>query len=80
MNPYAPPAAPDPSPRGGGKARINVGVDIGTSKICIAVGETKPNRTLNIMTVIMAPSLGVAEDLLRTDQTFHLLLIKLICF
>ena len=61
MNPYAPPAAPDPSPRGGGKARINVGVDIGTSKICIAVGETKPNGTLNIMTVIMAPSLGVAE-------------------
>ena len=59
MNPYAPPASTAPAPSGRGKARINVGIDIGTSKICVAVGEIKPNGTLTIMGLAMIPSHGV---------------------
>ncbi len=59
MNPYAPPASSDPPPRGGGQGRIDVGIDFGTSKICIAVGEIKPSGRLSILGVVICPSRGV---------------------
>ncbi len=75
MNPYAPPASSDPSPCRGRKARINVGIDIGTSKVCVAVGEIKPNGTLTIMGVAMVPShgldSGVIVDTAQAGECLH---------
>src|SRR4051812_35289142 len=36
-----------------------VGVDIGTSKVCVVVGEGRPDGTINILGLGQAPSRGV---------------------
>ena len=41
------------------KKRIDVGIDIGISKVCVAVGERKSDGTLQILGVGQAPSRGV---------------------
>ncbi|HZR78998.1 MAG TPA: cell division protein FtsA, partial [Chthoniobacterales bacterium] len=38
-----------------------VGLEIGTSKICVVVGETRPDGTLKILGVGQAPSRGVRK-------------------
>src|SRR2546423_6256500 len=38
-----------------------VGLEIGTSKICVVVGETRPDGTLRILGVGQAPSRGVRK-------------------
>jgi cell division protein FtsA len=38
-----------------------VGLEIGTSKICVVVGETRPDETLKILGVGQAPSRGVRK-------------------
>ena len=56
---YAPPKSFDWSAGGGGgKGRIDVGVDIGSSKICVVVGERKPMAGLSIMAVAEVSSRG----------------------
>ncbi|MEI8341975.1 MAG: cell division protein FtsA [Verrucomicrobiota bacterium] len=44
-----------------GKDSIVVGLEIGTSKICVVVGETKGDGTLSIIGVGQAPSRGVRK-------------------
>jgi cell division protein FtsA len=44
-----------------GKESIVVGLEIGTSKICVVVGECKPDGTLSIIGVGQAPSRGVRK-------------------
>ena len=44
-----------------GKDSILVGLEIGTSKICVVVGETKGDGTLSIIGVGQAPSRGVRK-------------------
>lgn len=43
------------------KAEIVVGLDIGTSKICAAVGERLADGTLHLLGIGQAPSLGVTR-------------------
>src|SRR5207302_11123846 len=38
-----------------------VGLEIGTSKVCVVVGETRPDGTLKILGVGQAPSRGVRK-------------------
>src|SRR5207245_3515080 len=38
-----------------------VGLEIGTSKVCVMVGETRPDGTLKILGVGQAPSRGVRK-------------------
>src|SRR5207245_11374218 len=38
-----------------------VGFEIGTSKVCVVVGETRPDGTLKILGVGQAPSRGVRK-------------------
>ena len=75
MNPYAPPASFDTSPSGDGNGRIDVGIDIGSSKICVAVGERKRNGSLNILGVAMVPSRGVEKgsivDMALAGECLH---------
>src|SRR5260221_6391174 len=40
---------------------LMVGLEIGTSKICVVVGETRPDGTLRILGVGQAPSRGVRK-------------------
>src|ERR1044071_8846914 len=40
---------------------LMVGLEIGTSKICVVVGETRPDGTLKILGVGQAPSRGVRK-------------------
>jgi len=40
---------------------ISVGLEIGTTKICAAVGEVIPDGTLKIRGIASAPSLGVSR-------------------
>jgi cell division protein FtsA len=44
-----------------GKEHIVVGLEIGTSKICAVVGETKPDGSIKILGVGQAPSRGVRK-------------------
>jgi cell division protein FtsA len=44
-----------------GKDSIVVGLEIGTSKICVVVGETKGDGTLSVIGVGQAPSRGVRK-------------------
>lgn len=44
-----------------GKDNIIVGLEIGTSKICVVVGESKPDRSIRILGVGQAPSRGVRK-------------------
>lgn len=44
-----------------GKENIVVGLEIGTSKICAVVGETKPDGSIKILGVGQAPSRGVRK-------------------
>jgi cell division protein FtsA len=39
--------------------QLLVGVEIGTSKVCVAVGEARPDRTIKVLGVGHAPSRGV---------------------
>jgi cell division protein FtsA len=43
------------------KDHIIVGLEIGTSKICVVVGESKPDGTIKILGVGQAPSRGVRK-------------------
>jgi cell division protein FtsA len=43
------------------KGNIIVGLEIGTSKICVVVGESKPDGTVKILGVGQAPSRGVRK-------------------
>ena len=43
------------------KDNIVVGLEIGTSKICVVVGEAKPDGTMKILGVGQAPSRGVRK-------------------
>ncbi len=61
MNPYAPPASFLQPPTFGGRGKINVGIEIGTSTICVAVGERKSSGMLIMMGVAMVPSRGVEK-------------------
>jgi len=38
-----------------------VGLEIGTSKICVVVGESRPDGTIKILGVGQAPSRGVRK-------------------
>src|SRR4029077_6396059 len=38
-----------------------IGLEIGTSKICVGVGESRPDGTLKILGVGQAPSRGVRK-------------------
>src|SRR6266705_6747618 len=38
-----------------------IGLEIGTSKVCVVVGETRPDGTLKILGVGQAPSRGVRK-------------------
>src|SRR5262249_759864 len=40
---------------------LMVGLEIGTSKICVVVGESRPDGTLKIIGVGQAPSRGVRK-------------------
>src|SRR6201997_1743006 len=40
---------------------LMVGLEIGTSKICVVVGESRPDGTLKILGVGQAPSRGVRK-------------------
>src|SRR5436189_6463320 len=40
---------------------LMVGLEIGTSKICVVVGETRPDGTIKILGVGQAPSRGVRK-------------------
>src|SRR6201985_551500 len=40
---------------------LMVGLEIGTSKICVVVGESRPDGTLRILGVGQAPSRGVRK-------------------
>src|SRR5215813_1932575 len=40
---------------------LMVGLEIGTSKICVVVGESRPDGTLKILGVGEAPSRGVRK-------------------
>ncbi|MEA3186630.1 MAG: cell division protein FtsA [Chthoniobacter sp.] len=44
-----------------GKDHILVGLEIGTSKICVVVGESKPDGSIKILGVGQAPSRGVRK-------------------
>ncbi len=44
-----------------GKDSIIVGLEIGTSKICVVVGESKPDGSIKILGVGLAPSRGVRK-------------------
>src|SRR4051794_21065141 len=44
-----------------GKDHITVGLEIGTSKICVVVGESKPDGSIKILGVGQAPSRGVRK-------------------
>ncbi len=44
-----------------GKDHILVGLEIGTSKICVVVGESKPDGSIKILGVGHAPSRGVRK-------------------
>src|SRR6476646_2658120 len=43
------------------KNSLMVGLEIGTSKICVVVGESRPDATLKILGVGQAPSRGVRK-------------------
>src|SRR5438034_4573772 len=43
------------------KDQILVGLEIGTSKICVVVGESKPDGSIKILGVGQAPSRGVRK-------------------
>src|SRR6476619_4150897 len=40
---------------------LMIGLEIGTSKICVVVGESRPDGTLKILGVGQAPSRGVRK-------------------
>ena len=40
---------------------LMVGLEIGTSKICVVVGESRPDGTVKILGVGQAPSRGVRK-------------------
>ena len=44
-----------------GKDQIVVGLEIGTSKVCAVVGETRSDGTIRILGVGQAPSRGVRK-------------------
>lgn len=44
-----------------GKEQINIGLEIGTSKICVVVAETRPDGPIRILGVGEAPSRGVRK-------------------
>src|SRR4051812_38099034 len=44
-----------------GSGDLIVGLEIGTSKICVVVGETRPDGALKILGVGQAPSRGVRK-------------------
>jgi cell division protein FtsA len=43
------------------KDRIIVGLEIGTTKVCVAVGEARPDGTLSILAISEVPSRGVRK-------------------
>lgn len=43
------------------KTKIHVGLEIGTSKTCMVVGEVKPDATVTIIGVGEVPSEGVVR-------------------
>ncbi len=43
------------------KERIIVGLEIGTSKVCVVVGESKPDGSIKVLGVGQAPSRGVRK-------------------
>jgi len=53
--------APNSPPLPDKKRLIIVGLEIGTTKVCAAVGEIKPDDTLNLLGVGQAPSRGVRK-------------------
>src|SRR2546426_2455291 len=44
-----------------GRDNILVGLEIGTSKICVVVGESKPDMSIKILGVGQVPSRGVRK-------------------
>ena len=43
------------------KTKIHVGLEIGTSKVCMVVGEVKPDGAVKILGVGETPSAGVRK-------------------
>ena len=43
------------------KQNIHVGLEIGTHKICVVVGDVKPDGSIKILGVGQAPSRGVRK-------------------
>lgn len=59
---YAPPTSFDWGGGGdNGKGRIDVGVDVGSSKVCVVVGERTPMAGFNIMAVAEVPTRGYSR-------------------
>ncbi|HEV3409617.1 MAG TPA: cell division protein FtsA [Chthoniobacterales bacterium] len=50
---------------------IMVGLEIGTSKICVVVGEGRPDGTIKILGVGQAPSRGVRKGEIVDFETAH---------
>ena len=57
------------------KTKIHVGLEIGTSKTCMVVGEVKPDATVTIIGVGEVP---VSYTHLRAHETRHDLVCRLL--
>jgi len=52
---------PVPWLNGDGRSRFDIGIELGTSNVRVAVGERKPDGTLRIRSMGQVPSLGVRK-------------------
>jgi len=53
------------------KDNILVGLEIGTSKVCVVVGETKPDGPIRILGVGQAPSCGIRKGEIVDFENVH---------
>ncbi len=53
------------------KDNISVGLEIGTSKVCVAVAEVRPDGSLKVLGVGQSPSLGVRKGEIVHLESVH---------
>jgi len=54
------------------RGELIVGLDIGTTKICVVVGEVHPNEEIDVIGIGVAPSIGIRKGVVvNIESTVH---------